>query len=64
MLPFFGIYMLDFAIGSSSSLMGYGLMDCGQFTVLRRFSFMFRFSFGESNGFLGPEQSHFKFVAL
>ena len=27
--------MLDFAMGSSLSLMGNGLMDCGQFTDLR-----------------------------
>ena len=61
---FFGTYMLDFAIGSSLSLVGYGLMDCGQFTDLRRFYFGFRLSLGESHGFLGPEQSHFRFVAL
>ena len=44
--------MLDFAIGSSSSLMGYGLMDCGQFTDLRWAWFMVGISLGEESWLL------------
>ncbi len=44
--------MLDFANVSSLSLIDYGQLNYGQFTDLQRLSFAFRFSFGESNGFI------------
>ena len=49
---FFWTYMLDFANGSSPSLINYGQLNYGQFTDLQRSYFTFRFSFGESNGFI------------
>ena len=58
MFLFFWTYMLDFADVSSPSLMGYGQSIYGPFTDLQRFSFIFRFSFGDSDGFSGPGLSH------
>ena len=47
-----GTYILDFANVSSPSLMGYRQLNYGQFTDLQRSYFTFRFSFGESHGFI------------
>ena len=58
MFLFFWTYMLDFADVSSPSLMGYGQSIYGPFTDLQRFSFIFRFFFGDSDGFSGPGLSH------
>ncbi len=61
---FFWTYMLDFANGSSPSLINYGQLNYGPFTDFQRSYFAFRFSLSESHGFSGPEQSHLNSDAI
>ncbi len=62
-ISFFLIFVLDFAVDSSSPLMANGQTVHRQFIDLQRPSFGFRFSFGESHGFMmtRPRQCLFVF---
>ncbi len=63
-ISFFWTYVLDFANGSSPSLMGYGQLKYGQFADLQWPSFAFGLSLGASYGFSGPGQTHLNSDAI
>ena len=63
-ISFFWTCVLDFANGSSPSLMGYGQLKYGQFADLQWPSFAFVLSLGESYGFSGPGQTHLNSDAI